>query len=78
MTMPWKLESSNPLRENNLLSSSNSKLYSRIMFLMFGVKHLKSHAQVLLDRTSAPDNLWFLAQDYLSYAHKLSAYRQLN
>jgi hypothetical protein len=30
-----------------------------------GVKYLKSHAQVLLDRTGAPDNLWFLAQDYL-------------
>jgi hypothetical protein len=25
------------------------------------VKYLKSHAQVLLDRTGAPDNLWFLA-----------------
>jgi hypothetical protein len=29
-----------------------------------GVKYLKSHAQVLLDRTGAPDSLWFLAQDY--------------
>jgi hypothetical protein len=28
-----------------------------------GVEYLKSHAQVLLDRTGAPDNLWFLAQD---------------
>jgi hypothetical protein len=27
------------------------------------VKYLKSHSQVLLDRTGAPDNLWFLAQD---------------
>jgi hypothetical protein len=26
-----------------------------------GVKYLKSHAQVLLDSTGAPDNLWFLA-----------------
>jgi hypothetical protein len=26
-----------------------------------GVEYLKSHAQVLLDRTGAPDNLWFLA-----------------
>jgi hypothetical protein len=25
-----------------------------------GVKYLKSHAQVLLDRTGAADNLWFL------------------
>ena len=29
------------------------------------VKYLKSHAQVLLDRTGAPDSMWFLAQDYL-------------
>jgi hypothetical protein len=43
-----------------------------------GVKNLKSHAQVLLDRTAAPDNLWFLAQDYLSYFHNLSTNRQLN
>jgi hypothetical protein len=35
-----------------------------------GVKYLKSHAQVLLDRIGAPDNLWFLAQDYLSHVHK--------
>jgi hypothetical protein len=43
-----------------------------------GVKYLKSHAQVLLDRTGAPDNLWFLAQDYLSHVHNLSANRQIN
>jgi hypothetical protein len=42
-----------------------------------GVKYLKSHAQVLLYRTGAPDNLWFLAQDYLSHNHKLNAKRQL-
>jgi hypothetical protein len=42
------------------------------------VKYLKSHAQVLLDRTDAPDNLWFLAQDYLSHVHNLSANRQVN
>jgi hypothetical protein len=28
-----------------------------------GVKYLKSHVQVLLDRTGAPDNLWFLGQN---------------
>jgi hypothetical protein len=28
-----------------------------------GVMYLKSNTQVLLDRTGAPDNLWFLAQD---------------
>jgi hypothetical protein len=42
------------------------------------VKYLKSHAQVLLDRTGAPDNLSFLAQDYLSHVHNLSPNRQLN
>jgi hypothetical protein len=43
-----------------------------------GVEYLKSHAQVLLDRTGAPDNLWFLAQDYLAHNHNLSANCQLN
>jgi hypothetical protein len=43
-----------------------------------GVKYLKSHAQVLLDRTGAADNLWFLAKDYLANVHNLSANRQLN
>jgi hypothetical protein len=43
-----------------------------------GVEYLKSHAQVLLDRTGAPDSLWFLAQDYLVHVHNLSANRQLN
>jgi hypothetical protein len=42
-----------------------------------GVKYLKSHAQVLLDRIGAPDNLCFLAQDYLAHVHNLSANRQL-
>jgi hypothetical protein len=43
-----------------------------------GVKYLKSHSQILLDRTGVPDNLWFLSQDYLSHVHNLSANRQLN
>jgi hypothetical protein len=43
-----------------------------------GIKYLKSYAQVLLDRTGAPDNLWFLAQDYLAHVHNLSANRQVN
>jgi hypothetical protein len=43
-----------------------------------GVEYLKSHAQVLLYRTGAPDNLWFLAQDYLAHVHNLSTNRQLN
>jgi hypothetical protein len=43
-----------------------------------GVKYIKSHAQVLLDRTGAPDNLWFLAQDYLAHVHNLIANHHLN
>jgi hypothetical protein len=45
-----------------------------------GVKYLKSHAhaQVLLDRTGAPDNLWFLVQDYLAHVHDLNENLQLN
>jgi hypothetical protein len=43
-----------------------------------GVKYIKSHVQVLLDRTVAPDNIWFLAQDHLSHVHNLSTNRQLN
>jgi hypothetical protein len=45
---------------------------------LIGVKYFNSHAQVLLDRTDAPDNLWFLAQDYLAHVHHLSANRQFN
>jgi hypothetical protein len=43
-----------------------------------GVKYSNSHAQALLDRTGAPDNLRFLAQDYLEHAHNLSSNLQLN
>jgi hypothetical protein len=43
-----------------------------------GVKYLKPHAQVLLDRTGAPDNLWFLAQDYLAHLYNLNSNFQLN
>jgi hypothetical protein len=43
-----------------------------------GVKYLNSHTQVLLDCTGAPDNLWFLAQDYLAHVHNLRANFQLN
>jgi hypothetical protein len=42
------------------------------------VKYLKSHAQVLLDRTGAPNSMWFLAQDYLVHIHHLSVNRQIN
>jgi hypothetical protein len=43
-----------------------------------GVKYLKSHAQVLLDRTGEPDNLWFLEQGYSKFVYNLTAYRQLS
>jgi hypothetical protein len=43
---------------------------------LIGVKYLKSHAQVLLDRKGAPDNLWFLSQDYLTHVHNRSANSQ--
>jgi hypothetical protein len=43
-----------------------------------GIKYLKSHAQLLLDRKGSPDNLWFLARDYLAHVHNLSANHQLN
>jgi hypothetical protein len=43
-----------------------------------GVKDLKSHGQVLLDRVGAPDNLWFLAKEYLSNVDNLSENLQLN
>jgi arylsulfatase A-like enzyme len=40
-------------------------------------KLLKLHAQVLMNRTNDPDNLRFLAQDYLSHIHNLSENHQL-
>jgi hypothetical protein len=40
-------------------------------------KYLKPHAQVLLDKKDALDNLWFLAQEFLAYAHNLSANYQI-
>jgi hypothetical protein len=43
-----------------------------------GVKYLKSHAKVLLDRTGAPNSAWFLAQDYLAHVYNVSANCQLN
>ena len=34
--------------------------------------------RVMLDGTGAPENLWFLSQDYLTHVHSLSSSRQLN
>jgi hypothetical protein len=43
-----------------------------------GVKYLKSHAQVMLDRRGATENIRFLAQDNLSHVHNLTSNCQLN
>jgi hypothetical protein len=43
-----------------------------------GLNYLKSHAQVLLDRSGTLDNLWFLAQYSLAHFHNLNSYCQLN
>jgi hypothetical protein len=43
-----------------------------------GVRYLKSHGQILLDRTGAPDTMWSLAQDYLANVHNLSSNRQID
>jgi hypothetical protein len=45
---------------------------------LIGVKYLKSHAEVLLDRTGAPDSMWFLVQDSLVHIYNLSANRQID
>ena len=39
-----------------------------------GVKVLKSHAQVLMDRQNAPPETWFLAQSYLADIHNVCAH----
>jgi hypothetical protein len=44
----------------------------------YGVKYLKSHAQVLIDRTGAPNSLMFLTLDYLKCVQNLSANLQIN
>jgi hypothetical protein len=44
---------------------------NRVMYQM-------SHAQLLLDRTGGPDNLWFLEHHYFAHVHNLSENRQLN
>ena len=42
------------------------------------VKFLKNQCQVLLDRTGAPEDLWFLAQQYIADVHYVSAHPLLN
>ena len=37
------------------------------------VKYLKTHAQLLIDKTSAPNNFWFLAQKYVANVHNCCA-----
>jgi hypothetical protein len=43
-----------------------------------GVKYLKSHAQVLLDRTGTSDSMLFLAHDYLENVYNLSEKRHFH
>jgi hypothetical protein len=40
-----------------------------------GVKYLKSHAQIILDRACEPNSMWFLSLDYFSHVHTLSTNR---
>jgi hypothetical protein len=39
---------------------------------------LKSLAQILFDRSVAPDSMWFSAQYYLAIVHNLSGNRQID
>jgi hypothetical protein len=61
-----------------LISGQNCIILGKTHSELYSVNYLKSHAQGLWDRTGAPDNLWFLAQDGLAHVHNLSANRQLN
>ena len=45
---------------------------------MNGVKYLKNHSQVLMDRTNTPPNLWFLCHQYLVDIYNVCAHPQLN
>jgi hypothetical protein len=45
---------------------------------LHGVEYLKSHDQVLLDRTGPPDCMSFVAKDYKAHVHNLSANRLIN
>jgi hypothetical protein len=62
MIASWKLEYCNSLRENNLLSSSNSKLDRWIMFLILHVfmeiiNDLElSHRFIALNNSSIPED----------------------
>jgi hypothetical protein len=61
-----------------MINGQNRIVLGKTLLKSNDVMYLKSNAQVLLDRTGTPDNLWFLAQDYLSHVRNLSANSQLN
>jgi len=42
------------------------------------VRFLKSHAEVLMNRTGSPDNLWFLCHEYVCHVHECTANEHLN
>ena len=43
-----------------------------------GVKYLKEHAEVLMNRTNSPENTWFLCHQYLTQLHNLCANPSIN
>ena len=43
-----------------------------------GVRFLKAHAEVLMNRSGCPDNLWFLCHQYICAVHESCANEHLN
>jgi hypothetical protein len=50
----------------SLTNGENHIVHGRVQQNLMVLKYLKSHAQVLLYRTGAPDYMWFLLQKLLS------------
>jgi hypothetical protein len=68
------------IKRDLVIADQWTELYSPWQNLeeLNGVKYLRSHAQVLLDRTVPLDSKWFLAQDNLAHVHNVSANRRIN
>ena len=43
-----------------------------------GVKYLKDHAEILMNRTNSPENTWFLCHQYLAKLHNMCANPSIN
>ena len=43
-----------------------------------GVKFLKSHAEVLMNRSGCPDYLWYACHEYIAAVHECCANEHLN